>query len=195
MDKILLEIYEEVKDGCRAVLLTGSSVLPYIKNPRDEDYVFLYKDAKSARAAEEKILARYSWVEMKQKFHWDIHIRTEVGEDNYGYNNQIKVIIGDKTVLDELPKLLDNIEYWKQRCVEICEHQKHIIEKFTTIAYYFKKIWYYVYRMVAIINNNSYELTEKQIEEINILHDKKTGTIEEKKLIIDRLLAEVDLWH
>lgn len=194
MDNTLLEVYNEIKDGCIAVLLTGSAVLPYIKHPYDKDYIFLYKDEASAKIAEEKLLKKYSWLELKTKFDWDIHIRFGEDTEYYGLGNYIKVIKGDPAVISKLPKILENKEFYKDRCLNIYKRQKDLLASFPTMAWYTRKTWYYLYRIVNVINNNSYELTEKQIEEINILHDKDT-TVNERKPIVDRLVEEIELWQ
>ena len=47
---------------------------------------------------------------------------------------------------------------------------------------------------MAIIKNNSYNMSDEQKRIINILHDQKEEEKEMRKQIIDNLIQEVESW-
>ena len=48
-----------------------------------------------------------------------------------------------------------------------------------------------MYTTLCILKNKSYTLTEEQINNINMLHDRKDEDLENRKVLIDSIIEEI----
>ena len=58
---------------------------------------------------------------------------------------------------------------------------------------YNHKYFYHIYTSLCILKHNSFELTKEEINNINILHDRKEEDFNIRKQLIDQIIQEVEL--
>ena len=122
---------------------------------------------------------------MTDYIHWD--------------GNYIEYIKGEN-LDNQITLPLDNIEETKEELIKSCNRLLTIKNKKLkdVDANYFKykiKIWYHIYTMLCYVKNNSYDLTEEQIKNINILHDREEKDIEKRIKLIDEITKEIKAWQ
>lgn len=191
----ILDYYDYVKDNCVAVYKTGSTILKYLKNCRDIDYMFLYDTEEHAQEAKKKFFNKYDRFKLHDN-KIDIHFRsTEEFKDIWGFAREMEIIFDNinymnsiLSILEDKKEFINKIKYHvimrKERCL-----------KNKKLNFYKIKGWYYTYRIHSILKNNSYELTEEQKENINILHDMREEDLEKRKELIDNLVKEIESWQ
>lgn len=193
-DEVLIKIKDNwatLEPYCIAIYKGGSRVDPVINKPHDYDYICFVKQLQRNFLASElnklglsprgsnkhKLRANKSPLDFSQ-------FRT------YPYN-QI-------TWFSYLDILMEPV-FGENICPKtdiIKTHRKEFIKALSDKANELvtgkinnQKRWYHILRGIYILKNNSYEVTDVQREEINILHDLNYGweSIKEKtiKLMID----------
>lgn len=170
LNKIKL-YFDKLSPYCNAVYFGGSRVDPIIDNPHDFDYIWFVKP-----------FWYYEFVTTLQSF--DIldesYINktlldvTQVREypytkiDWFSYLDVLMIKLFGDNVCPTTDIIVEHrqefIESIKQKAAEI--HQNKCLKP---------KRWYHILRGVYILLNNSYEVTEEQKREINILHDLAEG--------------------
>ena len=167
----------------------GSSNLSYIENKHDIDVFVIFKDNTNRKEKMHKIfnlirtlkdinvnvsvLARTSEI---HRHYVDETYQTETQKQNllrfpvYAYLfKDIDIVCGEDTSNIKSVDILQ--EPFKSRYIQALKdflvEDTHI---FTTAGYHSKRL-YHVLTGLYIIKNNSYDLTEEQVANINLLHD------------------------
>ena len=196
------KIFKDLQPECTAIYLGGSSVDPFINNTKDYDFILFIGGATASGEVGELGINKfqlYQKLKLVKKQNPDIPIVISVyykDELVHGTYDLIQIrsnrlintcntritywsyldhymikLVGDDAELNDI--LVQRAEYLK---VAECA-----IEKLKALKSFFKinpKRWYQVYIGLCILEKNSYELTEEQIANANILHDMKEETLE-----------------
>jgi hypothetical protein len=150
------EILDKYKPWLVSVARTGSTVLPWINDSRDTDYVFYVTDIRDVK----KRLAI-----QKKRPHNECWLIDEFGSQDmriYAYEYHfLKPVYGE-----EFPTydVLEHIPEYKELLVDYaldCEYNP------------MRKCWYHVLTGVYLIQNNSYELTEEQASNVRLCHSRQ----------------------
>ena len=170
LNKIKL-YFDKLSPYCNAVYFGGSRVDPIIDNPHDFDYIWFVKP-----------FWYYEFVTTLQSF--------DILDESY----RNKTLL-DVTQVREYPYTkIDWFSYLDVLMIKlfgdnvcpttdiIVEHRQEFIESIKQKATEIPqnkclkpKRWYHILRGVYILLNNSYEVTEEQKREINILHGLAEG--------------------
>lgn len=180
---ILQSIYDKLEGHVKTIFLSGSSTCSYIKHPHDIDIFIYMRDRTSILKC-----ARQVETELKQikteipsaavifsvqdryeiLFNGDFEEKFNEHPNRYGFLCYlyefplIQVLVGE----DE-----DNL-----RDVNIFKQKEKVI---VALKYFMNKnkesnkFLYHILTTLYILQNNSYELTEEQINNINIAHDEE----------------------
>lgn len=154
-------IIEKIKqfDWIKAVYKTGSSVLPWIDNANDEDYVFLVdKDTTTAQMVE---LYRHqpmaeTWVCSR---HGDLFNGTGAYTCHY-----VELLYGKNDYA--LYDIFENAKDYKYRLY--LGGYNVDFEKYKRF-----KFWYHILTGIYLLQNGKYELTDEQIANVRLCHDKQ----------------------
>lgn len=163
--------FEELKPYCNAVYRGGSRVDPVIDTPHDFDYIWFVKP-----------FWYYEFVTTLQSFNTlDESYRnktlldiTQVREDPYTQIDWFSYldILMIKIFGDDVCPATDVIVEYRQEFIESLKQKAAEIPQNKDLK---PKRWYHILRGVYILLNNSYDVTEEQKREINILHDLTPG--------------------
>lgn len=202
-DKIL-ELLNILKDYDFKIRFTGSSFLSFINHPTDEDIILIFNNEEDKISAKNLFKSTYDIKELR-KLKLDFHFSTlefeikdlkglpfpylaflshDVYDKDLNYIESIGLEVDEflkyKTIYKEV--FLERINMWLDRLKE-----NKIDDK-----YFFKlKLFYQIYTTLCFLNNKSFNLTEEQIENINILHDREESTYEKRKELITKLIEDV----
>ena len=185
------DFIELIKPYCLSIEETGSKVNPYIRNKHDTDLIAIVADE------EEKsniiALTHYNLQNKRQLRENKIDIKIKIKEDNlsntiFAYMSHfIQPIEGYEKLTIEVPI---NELLIKQNIINYIQYLK---EK--ELNFYKQKSFYHIYTSICIMKHNSYDLTEEEINNINILHDREEEKNEIRKQLIDSILEESSLWQ
>lgn len=180
MNNILLEVsthFEHLSEYCYAVYQGGSRVDPVIDKPNDYDYIWFTKPRQRHFLANE--LKR-----LGLKINWS-HKLDKNKEDHYLDCSQVRIypytqidwfsyldILMIKFIGDDVCPKTDIIQEHRDEFLKDLIQKAYLIEKNIITN---QKRWYHILRGVYILLNNSYEVTEEQHKEINMLHDLAPG--------------------
>ena len=175
MTDIVEANFKYIEDCCAAVYLGGSRVDPVIKNPHDYDYICFAEESMLHILIEKLETLGYPQQDgtkkTKPKTLLDMsQIRaypyTDI--DWFSYLDPLMInVIGKKVC----PKT-DIIKEYRTEFLEDIKIRANLL---LTRWCDYPKRWYHILRGVYILMNNSYEVTEEQKKEINILHDLTPG--------------------
>lgn len=180
-----------IKDGLISIELSGSSVLPWIKAPADKDIIFIYETSEKARKAHSNLLKAKEIFYLPRSEPMDLHFKTshlllDVSSCIYGYETHFSIpYLNFKSLLDKIDILTNGKENYIQNLKKYYLFIKSREQR--NLDNYKLKQWYHIYTGLCILDNNSYNLTEEQIQNINILHDKVEGSKELIDYCINRL--------
>lgn len=171
------ELYKFLQPECVAIYLGGSNCNPYIKHPKDKDYICIVDTPVDALKLKMKLDKYFNFKIYDEHGNDFLQVRcTKFEERSYGsYINKMMVKLIGKDVefkFDVIDK--DRNEY--------IDKLKEVIVKLNEGKINNKR-WYQVYMGISILRNNSYDLNEEQIRKINVLHDE----LDESQEIIDEL--------
>ena len=172
---------------------TGSYTLPYIKNPHDRDIIIITKTQRD-RAAAVKLYKKSFSIEERRQFKKENHIDIVF--------NSYPDIIDDRVYL-YLTHYIKPLEGYEKMSIERpinTELYKSLIARdYSEIKewedYKNYKIWYHFYTGLCIIKHNSYELTEEEKNNINILHDLKAEENDKRLSLIEEIIEEIQSWQ
>lgn len=187
----LINYYNENKDMLESIIIGGSSNLSYINNAHDIDiYVTfitrenvrdkmnsLLKLQQEVKAIEDKIMILPHFLEVTQ--HWydetspiseALSRRAEL--PGYAYIFRYDgILCGEDTVGIKNIDVLT--EPTRSRYIKsLKKYVARVKEVFNDRGWYEKSI-YHLLTGIYILQNNSYDLTEEQIANINLAHDKQ----------------------
>lgn len=197
LDKNLLKKINELWDylhekyNCISIFIAGSYLLPYIKNKHDIDLFVTFDTSfklRDIRSDEYVIKIRD---EIKQKYNAMLMIR---------YHDTINV--RDTFMISYTsPYYAKNALFGTNNLIEydvLSNKIKYIKEFYSYLDYYdslnpdtdlylYKRL-YHIITGMYMFQNNSYDLTEEQIKNINIIHD-----CQDKDKILE-LYSEIKKW-
>jgi hypothetical protein len=178
-------IFDYVADDCVAIYYGGSRVDPVIDNPHDYDYICFAKRLRSQRLRQKLVKAKLAASGSISKKEREKQLAVQSQDSPERDFSQIRVVpytqITWFSYLDSLMTKVMGEDVCPKTDI-ISEHRAEFIECLKTKAKELidgkilnQKRWYHLLRGVYILQNNSYEVTEEQRREINILHDLTTG--------------------
>ena len=195
IEKKVKEIGDYLKDNIEYISVGGSRMLPFIRNPKDYDIIIVCKDKPNLEEAIRLFKLKYNKEELRESF-IDTHFRTlEQGKVSLLDSVYCYLLYYEKAEQEQILKESLTIDKIKENVINRYSRFKAARERKANLSLYDSKLWYYMYTSICIINNNSYELTEEQIDNINILHDRKEEDIEVRKQLIDTMIEEIEEWQ
>lgn len=177
-------IFQLIEPYCAAVYYGGSRVDPVINNPHDYDYICFTKP-----------LYKYGLLQCLRKNNLRATLSTKTKKTTQKVHEVSKEFLADFSQVRAFPytqitwfSYLDVLMI-KLKGEDVCpktdvikEHRLEFLRCLYEKATLLKtgkmrnqKRWYHLLRGVYILQNNSYEVTEDQRKEINILHDLSEG--------------------
>ena len=174
INQIILNYWEELEPYCLAIYRSGSRADPIIENPHDHDYIFLAKPLQLTNL--KRVIFK-----MRTMIKESLNIPLDLRIDYIHTNNNLRIV--HFSYLDFFLELIAGTDICPKANI-LKEHRQEFIEtiKFRaerlldiSSVYSEQKRWYHILRGVYILLNNSYEITEEQKKEINILHDLSEG--------------------
>lgn len=183
--KFLEQAYELMKDYCVALVLGGSAAAPYIRNPHDidviivcnsfEDKLNLIKECLSCKAtsiikeAKEKYGISFV-IQFKEQYEKQNKCSGEITRlPTWLYLDNTELfgsyIIGDLGFNLQVSVLDHKERYYES----LLDYYKYIQKRYSETGKLPK--WYSLLIGLYILQNNSYELTEEQLDNVNIVHD------------------------
>ncbi len=168
----------------------GSRSSPYIRNPKDNDIVLVVEDENKKAELVRDLYNRFKRQDMRNE-NLDLKIRVYPND----LSNRVYWYTGNfNKPLEGFVKQTKNIpiseKIIKQVCINYLEHIKKC-----NVNFYKQKPFYHVYTSLCVLNHNSFELTEEEIDNINILHDRKEEDFETIKKLIDEMVEEIQSWQ
>ena len=155
MDKELIEKYASL---INSVYLTGSFVVPWIENSHDRDYVIFVNDIKDARIAD--------LYKEKQKDECFLCTTVEKKQNPkiFSYERYFEQIQYGDFVESEGYFIFDHKDEYKQ-----CLVDNGLGKPYDTRF----KFWYHILTGIYLLDNGEYELTDEQIANVRLCHDKQ----------------------
>ena len=191
----LKKILESLNNNFLYIKLGGSRSLTFIKNPADYDIIVVSKNEEQRTACVNLFNNLYSNEHLRRLYKLDFHFTT-IDHENEFLVNTIYPYFAQKTdplyiVVKDYLEDYKPIEYFLSKKPEIIQNYKKIITGKSTInssSKYKHKFWYYAYTTLCIFKNKSYNLTEEQINDINILHDRQEKDLEKRQQLINNII-------
>ena len=141
-----------------AIYHTGSSVCPWIENPNDADYLIIVANLPDRRVAE--------LYELKPEC--ETWLVTSVGKKQnpriFSYERCFEQILYGDFVESEGYFIFDHTDEYKQ-----CLVDKGLGKPLDTRF----KFWYHILTGIYLLDNGEYELTDEQIANVRLCHDKQ----------------------
>lgn len=191
----LENIWNIIKDHCKCIILTGSYIIPYIKNKHDIDIVYIYDNASNAMWIRRQFRENEELKNIKNflKDKYNIAIFGSSWESELVYRpilylcRNAVVLFGewDKEAVKAIDAI-NNQDLFKNKTRDL---YKRFFDDYIEKGIVDKNI-YHVLTCKYFCDNNSYELTEEQIKNLNIVHDE----LEEDYNIREKLLLEAREW-
>lgn len=150
------EILDQYKPWLISVVKTGSSILPWIDEPRDTDYRFYVTN----NTLSKKMAELYKCKPHKEC--WLIDVIDQPKMRLFSYQNHFLV-----PVYGEYLPTYDVLEHIPEYKTVLIKHG--LDKEFEP----FNKYWYHILTGIYIIQNNSYELTEEQAKNVHMCHGRK----------------------
>lgn len=146
-------------DWIKAVYKTGSSVLPYINNANDEDYVFLIDENTTTKQK----IELYRHCPMTET--WVCNRRADLYNGVGAYTcHYAELIYGKNDHM--LYDIFENVRDYKYKLVLAGYNVD--FEKYKRF-----KFWYHILTGIYLLKNGKYELTDEQIANVRLCHDKQ----------------------
>lgn len=172
----LVEIYSQLSNCCEGIYQGGSHVDPVIDNPHDYDYICFAKYLCMTKIKTKLVelgLAKSGSKSKKADPNWlldfsQIRVYPYTQITWFSYLDKLMILKAGK---DICPKTDIISDYRTKFIAEIKQKAKLLLNGTITN----QKRWYHILRGVYILLNNSYEVTDEQKKEINILHDLSEG--------------------
>lgn len=179
LDNKILEaiglFYEKVKDNVCAIVLCGSRTLPYIVNSRDIDILIIAENLDKLHLWIESMrtdeIIRNMRKQLRKEYGVSMMSGTvELFNTRLLYSSYIPytILFGNMDI--NLIDIRARADEYKQVCKTRFEQCMSDYEKDHDL--YHLKSFYHIYTGMCMIQNGySYDLTEDDIDNINILHD------------------------
>lgn len=173
--KEIVQYFEQIKSNCNAIYLGGSRIDPVIDNPHDYDFICFAKPLKMHILPDQleqlgfpqqdgtdrtRLKTLLDMTQIRQYPYNEI--------DWFSYLDHLMIkVVGD----DVCPDTDIIREHRQEFLADLKQKTENLLTEWCT----YPKRWYHILRGVYILMNNSYEVTEEQKKEINILHDLTPG--------------------
>ena len=165
----------------------GSATVPFIHNKHDLDIAIIVDKSKVTLDKDSRKYFRANGL--------DIHlVDLDFFTKKTHWNNLFICHYSGETLDNLITLPLDNINATKQNILDIYNKVKSVDYNGHESFIYKNKIWYYSCVLMCYVKNNSYDLTEEQIENINILHDREEKDLEKRTKLIDDMMKELESW-
>lgn len=175
--KKITELFNLLSDYCEAVYLGGSQIDPVIENPHDYDYVCFsapetladllikmetlgYPQRDGTEATKPKTLLDFTQIRI-------------ISDPTINWMSYLDCLMTKVIGKEVCPKTDIIKEHRKEYLTDIRKKVCRLLTEEEWIKH--PKRWYYALRGIYILINNSYDVTEDQKREINILHDLSDG--------------------
>lgn len=165
--KVAIDIFKATRLYCISIYLGGSYCQDFIKHKEDVDFI-CFADEPVNMGFLRAVLKQYLKNHKLDPRYDFIQVRTkQIEEHSYGsyINKEMIKLVGE------------DIEFTFDIIGKDREEYLHILldtmDRLNTDKILNKKRWYQVLRGYYALKNNSYDLTEEQIETINKVHDEK----------------------
>lgn len=175
------KVYKILQPYCVAIYLGGSLCQSYIQNPHDVDFICFGR--KPVDMCFIRRILYFYFKDNPQEDKYDfIQVRNKQQEEHsYGsYINKEMI----KLVGEEIEFTFDVIDKDREEYINIL---LETIDKLEMGKIKNQKRWYQVIRGSYILKNNSYELSDKEKDILNKVHDQEDGWEQYKKGIKDFL--------
>lgn len=162
-------LFEYLQPYCIAIYLGGSVCEGIIKNTHDIDFICFSDKPREMCQIRRLIYFYQKQVSLPENFDF-IQVRTKQKEEHaYGsyINKKMIKIVGEDITFD-----FDVIETHREEYKNILIET---IDKLDAKKIENQKRWYQILRGYYIMKHNSYELTEEEINILNIVHDQLDG--------------------
>ncbi len=178
--KIVEQNWPFISPYCAAIYLGGSQIDPVIENPHDYDFILFAKDLPIGKV----LFSLNNFIDVPFVYTEE---EFEASEENplifdfsqikvYPYNRitfaSYLDIYLEKIIGEEVRVKTDIIYKHRDEYIQVLKTQKNMLLDGTIEN---QKRWYHILRGIYILKNNSYDVTEEQKREINILHDLSEG--------------------
>lgn len=186
----LADFWALVKDYAFCLKITGSYLNPYIKVRHDIDIICVFETVEQRAAYIKYCLNNKEVMKIKNELKEEANLTilmnlknsfwTDINSWKYGSENQI--LFGQETNYNK--PILENKEAYLQMANDSIEWRIIHYEETGHVI----KTLYHILTGLYIIKNNSYELTEEQIQRINDIHDQVS-----QELLVSALYEAKDL--
>ena len=205
----LNEIINTLSGHFKYVRLGGSKTFPFIKNPQDYDIIIVCENDEDRMQCLKMYRGSFNPKTLRETYGFDVHIETVAYEYKYLYARLYsQEFLANDVIYEALKPVVPDtitVEYFLSKKNDIMVFYKDFTDKMKKrvtddkIPHMIKdkyayKFWYNIYLNLCVFNNKSIELTDEQIENINILHDRKEEDLEKRTKLIDDIIKEIDQW-
>ena len=192
--KIIEQNWPFISPYCAAIYLGGSQIDPAIDNPHDYDFILFAKDmpiGKVLFSLDNFIDTPFVYTESELAASESNPLVFDFSQIKVFPYNRITFasyldIYLEKIIGDEVRVKTDIIYTHRDEYIQVLKNQKSMLLDGTIEN---QKRWYHVLRGIYILTNYSYDVTEEQRREINILHDLAEGWEEVRNKTIKLLNA------
>lgn len=188
INSVLKNNWQNLEQYCVAIYKGGSRLDPVIDQPHDYDYICFAKPLMKTF-----LLSRLSSLGLRTTLSKKNKPTTQDNISDFDFS-QIRVypytqitwfsyldVLMEKAIGEDVCPKTDVINTHREEFIEELKKKMNLLlaGKITN-----QKRWYHILRGVYIVMNSSYEVTAKQKQEINILHDLSEGweTIRDKTI-------------
>lgn len=176
------ELFQELQPYCKAIYLGGSYTQSYLKNPHDIDYIF-FADNNYERTLMKGRIARYQSRHKELLDEKDDFVQTRLTnkeEHNYGsyIHKDMILVCGTPVNFTFDPVNKDRNEY-----IDILKNKIRSVRN--------PKRYYQFYRGYLLVTKGTYDLTEEEIENLNMLHDQKPEDYEKIQKLQNELKLKI----
>jgi hypothetical protein len=158
-------IYEALQPYCKAIYLGGSYTQNYIEHPHDIDFIcFASNELDRLRMLGKlRVYQTHHKNEFEENDDWIQTRRIDKEEHSYGsyVHKDMILLVGTPVTFTFDPINKDRQEYI------------NILKKYISRNLSIKR-YYQIYRGYLLASKQSYDLTEEEIQKLNVLHDAKT---------------------
>ena len=193
------EIFNLLKEHFLYAKLSGSRCFSFISNPHDYDIIIISKDEESRAECMRLYRKTYVVRDIFKEYHLDFHFRSLNREEMlldtpYPYLTlKTEIIYSNSDEFKSEEKPVDYLLNYESQIIK--NYKEKLQSKTSKETKLNNKFWYYAYTTLCILKNKSSELSEEQIENINILHDRKEEDIEKRMELIDDIIKEIESWQ
>lgn len=202
MIEIIKEIIKNLREDIAYIKVGDSRALPFIRNYHDFDIFIVCNNESDRLNCLQYINENFNRKELREKYQLDSHVLTAERDTNYLTNladtfyfdvnhvliDEFSESIPVKTIT--IDEYLEKEDLIKQNATKAL---KFMLEK--NLNVYLQKRFYYIYTDLCVLKNKSFDFTEEQIDNINMLHDREEKDIEKRTKLIDEIIKEIESWQ